>query len=123
MALAVLGAAGAWLYGQSQGLAGYGLGVAGGAFGVGALWLTIRLMAASASAARPPAAGVAIAMMMVAGKIPLLLYLAGASRGIGDAAFDCFLGGVMLVYFAAVGGAATGGSEDETPASDGPSTG
>lgn len=114
---AILAAA---LYGNGTGVTGIGLGLAGGALSAAVLAWTVRLMAATSRAAKP-SFGVLLGLLLVAAKLPLLIFLAAWTRRIGPAAFDCFLAGVILVYFAVVSGAAMGGSEDETPASNGPS--
>jgi len=116
--VAALAYLGAFLYGTSLGLAGMTIGIAGGGFGAYALFLMIRLLEASAAQQKPGSFGVALVLLMVAAKIPVLLFLSQWSQAIGAAAFDCFLAGVMLVYFGLIAWAGTRPADGPT-ASDG----
>lgn len=97
----------AYFYGEAPGIAGMSIGLAGGAFGGGALLLMIRLLQFSAGQHKPSSFGVALVFLMVGAKIPVLIGLSKWSQAIGAAAFDCFLAGVMLVYFGLIAWAGT----------------
>lgn len=115
--------AAAVLYGGGPGLAGAGIGLAAGAFSTAVLWLGVRQMSAASQSGGTNAAGIAVGLLAVAAKVPVLLFAAVQARRVGDAAFDCFLGGFMLVYFAVVAGAAASTPKDDFPTPHGPEPG
>ncbi len=110
MILALIGMAGAavaFLWGGTLALTGFLLAVGVGGIGAAALagtsWVVGRLMAAQAT----PKVGTTIIVLAAFVKFPLLVAAWYVAKGQGRAAEVGFVGGILLVYFALVGWAAT----------------
>ncbi|HRK22797.1 MAG TPA: hypothetical protein PLX06_13360, partial [Fimbriimonadaceae bacterium] len=71
-AILVLGSLTAsFFYGDWKGVAGMGIGLAGGAFGGATLILLIRMLQVSAGNQRPSSFGVGLVLLMAGAKIPV----------------------------------------------------
>ncbi len=85
------------------GLAGFGLGVAGSFLNMFFTWQVLELFKKSAEAAPPPRMGAILTVLAFLIKLPLFVACGLLARHLGGGAVPCFLGGVALVYFCAVG--------------------
>lgn len=101
--LLVLGAFVVWLISGPTALLGYGIGVAGTSFNLGALWGVIRLGSKAWNTEKAPRIGAALVLIGFFVKLPILVALIWWVQKIGSPAPGGFLAGLGLVYSAMVG--------------------
>jgi hypothetical protein len=92
----------AFAAGGVYGLAGMAIGLSSSLFGVYILWQLICIIGKAITEGGNPTVGAIMTGFGFFLKVPILILAYMAATHIGYAAPDCFLAGLMLVYFAVV---------------------
>lgn len=88
--------------GGVTGLAGMAIGLSSALFGVFILWQLICIIGKAITEGGNPTVGTIMTGFGFFLKVPILIFAYMAATRIGHAAPNCFLAGLMLVYFAVV---------------------
>lgn len=105
--LVAIGLAIAGLLQKGAGIAAFAVGLGVGAIGVAGLAALTKVLAAAAAERESEKRGVLLTLLAFALKIPLIVMIALWIQHWGSGAIGCFSGGIVLVYFLLVVGAAS----------------